>query len=113
MTVQVTKPFTKHIALSKDLNTSLDVRSAPLTRYNAEDIEKLADRFAAEIPDQVYSVTMLQGFLMNHRQNPAVAVPAFEEWNEKHQGVASNRASNKENTVSYEVNTINKTKVET
>ncbi|KAL1914839.1 uncharacterized protein VTP21DRAFT_7931 [Calcarisporiella thermophila] len=40
----------------------------------------LADTFAEKIPDEKFSMASLQGYLMNFKQNPRVAVEAVEEW---------------------------------
>ena len=54
--------------------------------YDQDGIVELAQRFAAEIPDGVFSTAEIQGFLMMHKKRPRDAVAQVGKW------VASQRA---------------------
>ena len=43
-------------------------------------LEEMARRFAAEIPDKALSPAEIQGFLMNWKKRPADAVARVKEW---------------------------------
>ncbi|KAK7986997.1 P-loop containing nucleoside triphosphate hydrolase protein [Apiospora saccharicola] len=47
---------------------------------NMEELKKLAARFSTRIPRGVFTPAQLQGFLLNHRGQPEVAVAKVEEW---------------------------------
>ncbi|HEV7737687.1 MAG TPA: AAA family ATPase, partial [Chlamydiales bacterium] len=52
-------------------------RSVPLTPHEAS---SLAEKFSDAIPEGVFSVATLQGFLLNYKDKPCVAVEVAPEW---------------------------------
>lgn len=45
-----------------------------------EELKKFATTFSSRVPRGVFTPAQLQGFLLNHRGNPGVAVAEVEEW---------------------------------
>jgi len=47
---------------------------------NEGELEKLALKFSGQIPDNAFTPAQLQGYLLNHRSSPAVAVAETAAW---------------------------------
>ncbi|ROT35151.1 hypothetical protein SODALDRAFT_329330 [Sodiomyces alkalinus F11] len=60
---------------SPDLGCSADL--------DMEEVEKLADRFAAEIPEDTFTPSLLQGFFQLHLESPLNAVSSIGAWVKK------------------------------
>jgi hypothetical protein len=50
------------------------------TNYTPEELDTLAKRFSELVPDGVYSVARLQGYLLRKKLNPEGAVKDVAEW---------------------------------
>ncbi len=59
-----------------------ELAETPKTSKLAE-IQKLAEAFAAEIPDGRFSAAEIQGFLIGHRKDPKEAVDSIRSWVER------------------------------
>lgn len=46
--------------------------------------QQLASEFAAQIPDKVFSMAHLQGFLMGHKGDPEASVREIGDWVKNH-----------------------------
>ncbi|KAH9893419.1 P-loop containing nucleoside triphosphate hydrolase protein [Cubamyces lactineus] len=58
-------------------------KTAGLPRMTVEEVDELADRFAAAIPPRMFSMATLQGYLMAYKVRPLEAVADAPAWVEK------------------------------
>jgi chaperone BCS1 len=59
---------------------SAERRKAPANQTDGETTNRLADEFAAEIPEQVFSPAEVLSFLVDHKRSPTKAVAGAREW---------------------------------
>lgn len=80
------RPGRVDITYQFSLATKDQMKSIFLYTYSAEQIpnlEELAGRAVAELPDHTFSPAQFQGFLLSHKSDPQGAVEAVAGWKEK------------------------------
>jgi hypothetical protein len=81
----VFKPINGHVALPDAQLDGLGRkdRKVPQAAWSQDDeaeVERLAEQFAAKVPELKFSPAEIQSFLLVHKKSPSIAVVEVEQW---------------------------------
>ena len=68
------------IAEKEHTEEELELRAQEQRARSLDDVSKLAEEFAARIPENEFSPAEIQGLLLKHKCDPLAAISAVEEW---------------------------------